>query len=224
MHGRITGIIPNIIAASGLEIDKVPYNFERQLQQEQDKRGKGSFSVGDSVAALLGINGEIVDILNPDEIGASEYAFLLNYDIPIPASGTLKSATYNVRLFLENGSRVTYKTNTDPSGMKGRFVKFARIDSKTVSLELPDTVDESIKRNFASIEGFYSECIIFGNSRTFDYLSENQVLTDAGILYNVSNEPVLELGNKYRAVIDGDYILLVDENEAAGKRYCKICC
>jgi hypothetical protein len=210
VFGRITGIIPNIIAASGLELDRIAYDLSSSFNKSKISGGKGSFAVGDSVAALLGINGEIVDILHPDELAASEHAFLLNYDILIPASGSLKNAAYNVRLFLEDGSRVTCKTDTDPSGMKGKFVKYARIDSQNVSLELPDSIDENVKKNFASIEGFYSECIILGNSHTFDYLSENQVLTDAGILYNVSNEPELELGNKYRAVIDGDCILLVD--------------
>jgi len=210
VFGNITGVMPNIMAANALELDGKAYDLSSSFNRNKLDGRKNSFVVGDSVIALLGINGEVVDILHPDNITAFEYAFVLNYSTLIPASDSSKGRTYTVKLFLEDGSKATYHTNVDPSGMKGKFVTYERISNQKISLEVQDNVSDNIKNNFITVPDFYTECIILGNSQTFDYLSENQVITDLGILYNISNEARLELGNKYRVAIDGDCILMVD--------------
>ena len=209
VFGKIVDIVPNIVAANAIKIDDNAYNLCGTFDKSKISGGKWSFAVGDSVVALLGINGELVDIMDPMEAAVEDYAFLLNYSMLIPVSGGEENAVYTVKLFLADGTKATYKTDTNPQTMKGKYVKYTKLDKSTISLELPESIDETIVENISSAEGFYSECIILGDSKTFDNLLENQVLTDSGVLYNFSNDLELELGNKYKAVIDGDSILLV---------------
>lgn len=218
VFGSISAIIPNIMAANALEIDGRTYSLGSSFDTSKISGGRGSFSLGDSVVALLGAKGEIVDILSPERVPVSNYAFILDYSAMHPVPGDLNSlidngwhdTIYNVELFLENGSKASYYTSDDVSEMKGKFIKYRMIDSKWISVELQQNVDNSVKKKFVSAQGFFTECIILGDSKTVDYLSENQILTDMGILYNLSGVENLELGNKYRVVIGGNSILAVE--------------
>jgi hypothetical protein len=67
----------------------------------------------------------------------------------------------------------------------------------------------------ADSPGLYSEYIILGNDKTCDKLAKNQILTDKGIYYLGNNIGQLELGNKYRMIIDGDTVVLVYDSTAS---------
>jgi hypothetical protein len=61
--------------------------------------------------------------------------------------------------------------------------------------------------------GPFLDYIIMGNSRTNDTLSMNQVITDQGIYYLANGVVNLDLGNKYKLVVDGDTIVKVGEKQ-----------
>lgn len=56
----------------------------------------------------------------------------------------------------------------------------------------------------------FVECMILGNSKTSDNLSDKQILTDRGVFYNATSTD-FELGNTYSLVLDSDSIVQVDE-------------
>jgi hypothetical protein len=96
----------------------------------------------------------------------------------------------------------------------GKYVNLRRINV----LELEDKVSAVLGYDGKIVDiskityksGPFVECMILGNSKTSDNLSEKQVLTDKGVFYNMTSTD-FELGNTYTIVIDGDSIVLVDE-------------
>ena len=61
--------------------------------------------------------------------------------------------------------------------------------------------------------GPYEDYIIMGNAKTHDTLSSNQIITDQGTFYLANGLSALELGNKYKLVVDGDTIVKVGEKQ-----------
>ncbi len=68
------------------------------------------------------------------------------------------------------------------------------------------------ERIFSSDSSLYVECMVLGDSKTSEGLTEHQLLTDKGTFYNLDAEARFELGYKYRLITDGSSII-----KASGK-------
>lgn len=61
-------------------------------------------------------------------------------------------------------------------------------------------------KTLATAGGYFTDCVVLGNSSTDPNLDENQILTDQGV-YSMGNTSVkLEIGNKYRMLLDNDSV------------------
>ena len=67
-----------------------------------------------------------------------------------------------------------------------------------------------ISKLFSNAAGLYTECIILGSAETLDKVAERQVATDKGIYYINNTDTKIELGSKYKVIIDGDTIVKID--------------
>ncbi len=67
-------------------------------------------------------------------------------------------------------------------------------------------------KTYAASVGLFTECIILGNSKTNDKLTDKQVLTDKGIYYLPDKGANLQLGHRYEFVLNGDTIAKYYEN------------
>jgi hypothetical protein len=84
---------------------------------------------------------------------------------------------------------------------------FKKGDKISALLGYDDKIVDVLKINYKS--GPYMECIILGNSQTSDKLTDRQVLTDKGIFY-LLDDIKLEIGERYKLIIDEDVITKVD--------------
>lgn len=87
-------------------------------------------------------------------------------------------------------------------------------DKVSALMGYDDKIVDVLKISYKS--GPYTECIILGNSKTLDNLTDRQVLTDKGIFYLLDNKK-LEIGEKYKLQIDEDVITKVGEKLSSTK-------
>lgn len=66
---------------------------------------------------------------------------------------------------------------------------------------------KDINETFGDAEGIYNECVILANSAVSGKLTASQVLTDKGIYTLYDSKMSLELGSKYKFIMDGETIV-----------------
>jgi hypothetical protein len=82
----------------------------------------------------------------------------------------------------------------------------ATIVDRLLNTNIKKVSPQDADKTLLSAGGIFSDCIILGNTNTSNRLDNNQILTDQGILYTTNAKTNLQVGNKYRLLLDGDKI------------------
>jgi hypothetical protein len=146
-------------------------------------------------------NGDIVYEVT-DVFGQCKYILVSDDKIEGIITSIYPNKLYPVAVFIDNKK---YEISTDLN--LSIFTNLGLKDKVSAKLGYDGKIIDIDKIDYKS--GPFVECIILGNSETSDNLSDNQILTDKGVFYNVSGVD-FELGNTYSLVLDGDSIVQVE--------------
>lgn len=126
--GLITGILPNKYSPKTIQINNKDYELGKYFDLSKINSTDGAFKINDSVTISIGYDGKVVDIYYPDSTDNSNYAFVINYEKVYSTNlADYGSEKYNVKLLLGDGSTATYRVDSDPSGKKGKLVKYTKV-------------------------------------------------------------------------------------------------
>jgi len=210
VEGRITGFIPSKLSPQSIVIENKTYDISSDMNVLKITSAYDSFKINDYIIALLGHDNKIVDIMYPAGENDGNYAFVLNASKTVSTGITNnEQVTYNVKLFLSDGTITLLKAAEDYSQYKGSFVKYSKDKDEIVTLTLVQTLPPEIDELFSEAAGLYTECIILGDATTTDKITERQIITDKGIYYLHDTNKKMEIGSRYKAIIDGDSIIKV---------------
>jgi hypothetical protein len=135
IEGQITSILPSKYAPTAIQINNVSYDLGEYTKADKFNSTKGSFSVGDDVAVVLGYDGKVVDTYYMQDDNNKEYAFVVNCATEVSTAAADYGKTfYTVELMHVDGTTKKYKIAEDPNQYKWRLVKYSSIDDDTVAL------------------------------------------------------------------------------------------
>ncbi|MCX7746785.1 MAG: S-layer homology domain-containing protein [Clostridia bacterium] len=142
--------------------------------------------------------------------GANRYILVLNDKIEGKITGILPNKLSPKTVQIDNKN---YDLSKD--------LNLGKINNTPGSFKVDDNVSALIGYDGKIVDilklekrsGPFTECIILGDSRTMSNLSENQVFTDQGIFYMEGTGIRLDLGNKYKLVLDGDTIVRIGDKQ-----------
>lgn len=205
IEGRISGFIPNKLSPQSIMIGNKTYEISKDMDISKITGSMDSFRINDYVVALMGYDNKIVDLVYPLGETDGNYAILLN-----TAKANDGKAAYTVKLYFADNTTALLGTANDYSQYKGSYVRYTLSDGGLVTLAPVETVTSVISKLFSNAAGLYTECIILGSAETLDKVAERQVATDKGIYYINNTDTKIELGSKYKVIIDGDTIVKID--------------
>lgn len=178
VKGKITGILPNKYSPTAVQVDNKDYALGKDFKISSINSSPGSFKVGDAVLLIQGSDGKVVDIRYLDSSNNANYALVLNSSYAISNKvGDFGKIVYSVKLLLTDGNTITYSVDYESSKLKGKLVKYTKLDDKRASLEELEYLDAN-------------EHVFDINSRLLDttYVADNAVVFN--IISNDSNAEV----------------------------------
>ena len=177
--GEVTSILPDKYTPSQLQIDDVNYSLSKYMDLAKLNGSSGAYNVGDTVTALLGYDGKVMDVATTMDEYNEDYAVVLNYysesSTVIDDYGTIN---YFVKLLRTDGSKKTYRTAKLSSSYTGEIVKF----------DITKEADEDDDYQTVKIESLTylgnSEYVVDKENRMIgsDYVTDNVVI------FNVVNK------------------------------------
>lgn len=96
---------------------------------------------------------------------------------------------------------------------------FAQMLDKLLGAPVKKSATAATEKTYAENAGLFTECIILGDSRTMDSLTDKQVLTDKGILYLPDDSTKLNVGYKYQFILKGDAVRKVYEKPTSNIKF-----
>ncbi len=135
VQGAITSILPNKYSPETIEINNVSYQLGDYANLDKFNTSANAFKVGDSVTAVLGYDGKIVDAFYSDDSNCDEYAFVVNTQTTISTDAAdYGKVKYTVDLLKVDGTQKTYITESEPNSYKWTLIKFSELTSEKVAL------------------------------------------------------------------------------------------
>ena len=135
VQGAITSILPNKFSPNTIEINNVSYQLGDYANLDKFNTSANALKVGDSITAVLGYDGKIVDAFYSDDSNCDEYAFVVNTQTTISTDaadyGKIK---YTVDLLRVDGTKKTYITESDPNSYKWTLIKYSELTSEKATL------------------------------------------------------------------------------------------
>ncbi len=135
VEGEITSILPSKYSPKTLQINNVDYELGQYAKMNKFNSTPGSLNTGDSITAIMGYDGKIIEAFLTVDENNEDYAFVLNCSTMV----SKEAADYNKQYFMVellhvDGSHKTYKVNYDPYMFKWRLVQYSLINDDTVAL------------------------------------------------------------------------------------------
>ena len=135
VQGAITSILPNKFSPNTIEINNVSYELGDYANLDKFNTSTNALKVGDSITAVLGYDGKIVDAFYSDDSNCDEYAFVVNTQTTISTDaadyGKIK---YTVDLLRVDGTKKTYITEFDSNSYKWTLIKYSELTSEKAAL------------------------------------------------------------------------------------------
>lgn len=135
VDGQITSILPSKYAPKSVQINNVEYQLGDYANLSKFNSSGGSFKIGDTVSAVLGHDGKIVDAFLTDDSVNKDYAFVVNTSTVVSQEAADYGKTYyTVDLMMVDGTTKTYKIAEDPNKYRWMLVKYSMVTDDTVAL------------------------------------------------------------------------------------------
>lgn len=135
VQGAITSILPNKFSPNTIQINNVSYELGDYANLDKFNTSTNALKVGDSITAVLGYDGKIVDAFYSDDSNCDEYAFVVNTQTTISTDaadyGKIK---YTVDLLRVDGTKKTYITEFDSNSYKWTLIKYSELTSEKAAL------------------------------------------------------------------------------------------
>ncbi len=135
VQGAITSILPNKFSPNTIQINNVSYELGDYANLDKFNTSANALKVGDSITAVLGYDGKIVDAFYSDDSNCDEYAFVVNTQTTMSTDaadyGKIK---YTVDLLRVDGTKKTYITESDPNSYKWTLIKYSELTSEKATL------------------------------------------------------------------------------------------
>jgi len=210
VEGTLTGILPNVLSPKTIQIGNNSYEISQDMSVEKIIGMMDNLKVGNYITLILGYDEKIVDVLYSGMVQPSNYAFVLDTSSTFTSdiNGNVKTIYY-VKLFMSDGKTATFETDADASEFIGQSIKYVKNGDNSISLSNISVIDAPVEQLFSDDKGLYTECSVIGNSMISNTISANEVLTDKGLLKLHNGNMTLELGVKYKVIINGDTIIKV---------------
>lgn len=88
--GIYTNSMPNILAPATVTVAGNSYNLSSSIAAHK-MSATGEFSIGDTVVLLLGINGDVVDVVSADKVENSSVGVIVSANKIVTDTGSIKS-------------------------------------------------------------------------------------------------------------------------------------
>lgn len=135
IDGEITSILPSKYSPKKVQINNVDYELGQFANLSKFNSTNGSFNVGDSVTAVLGYDGKIVDAYYTDNSDVEDYAFVVNTSTNVSKKAAdYGKLYYTVDLMKVDGTTKTYRTADDPGQYRWTLVKYSVLSDDYVAL------------------------------------------------------------------------------------------
>ncbi len=178
VEGEITNILPNKVSPKTIQIDDVDYDLSDKMDISKIN-SNGTFSVNNSIIALRGYDGKVIDLVDNGGEDNSNFALVINNYSQISQSiEDLGTKKYYVTLLHVDGTKKTYKLNKNTLGFDGDLVKYQIVseatdkdDLDTVELEeidYGDSHEHTINRDERQIDSNY----ISDNVKIFNMVND----------------------------------------------------
>lgn len=123
--GEITSILPSTYNPKTLQIDGKSYEISSSMDISKLNGSTGSYNTGDTVTALLGYDGKVVDVILDVDEDNSNYALVLNnYTKVSTALEDYGKEAWYAKLLHTDGTTATYKLSGTQTGLNGALVKY----------------------------------------------------------------------------------------------------
>ncbi len=135
VDGQITSILPSKYAPKSIKINNIEYQLGDYANLSSFNSSKGAFKVGDTVSAVLGYDGKVVEAYYTDNSDNKDYAFVENTSTVVSKDAAdYGKIYYTVDLMLIDGTTKTFKVKEDPGQYKWRLVKYSALTDDTITL------------------------------------------------------------------------------------------
>lgn len=169
IDGEITSILPSKYSPKKVQINSVDYDLGEYAKLNKFNSTGGSFNVGDTVGAVLGYDGKIVDVYYAENSTVEDYAFVVNTATEVSKKAADYGKTYyTVSLMHVDGTTKTYKISEDPGKYKWRLVKYSALADDFVAL-LSVSNNMSNELNIDRYEKRVGQSYATDNIKIFNY-------------------------------------------------------
>jgi|GEM_PF-2454034 len=135
IDGEITSILPSKYSPKKVQISGVDYDLGEYAKLNKFNSSAGAFNVGDTVSAILGYDGKLIDVYYAENSTVEDYAFVVNTATEVSKKAAdYGKIYYTVSLMHVDGTTKTYKVSEDPGQYKWRLVKFSALPDDFVAL------------------------------------------------------------------------------------------
>lgn len=135
VDGQLTSILPSKYSPKQIQINNVNYDLGQYAKVNKFNSTSGSFNVGDTVTAVLGYDGKVVDAYYSEDSTVADYAFVVSTSTVVSKEAADYGKTYyTVELMHVDGTTKTYKIAEDPAQYRWKLVKYSLTGDDTVAL------------------------------------------------------------------------------------------
>jgi len=128
VEGNFKAFLQSITSPKQIKIGTTTYDISKDMDLGMLAGSSAGFKEDDYVVAVLGNDGNVVNVLYPESDGTN-YAFVLNYSMAGSDSGTLM---YSVKLLFPNNQTATRRVDFDPSKYKGMLITYKELDDDKI--------------------------------------------------------------------------------------------
>lgn len=170
VSGRITGILPNKVSPTTLEVEGVSYALSDDFPIEK-LNGPGSTQVGETCKLLLGYDDKAVDIVSEGISNNEDYVLVLNaYSLNSGKTEDFGTKYDYVHLLKSDGSRKVYRVASSMNQHRGKIMKYKVIASgkeydtvELTALDYPSYGAMKVDRDSRMLGDYYvaNDAVIF---------------------------------------------------------------
>lgn len=124
VSGELNAILPNKVSPKSVEINGKNYELGEYMNYDR-LNSKGILKVGDSVTALLGHDGKVLDIIMSSSEDNAAFALVINnYTEKSTDIEDFGKEAYYIKLLHTDNTIKTYKLKNEELGLGGELVKY----------------------------------------------------------------------------------------------------
>ncbi len=135
IDGEITSILPSKYSPKKVQINNVDYELGQYAKLNKFDSTNGSFNVGDTVTAVLGYDGKIVDAYYTDNSDVEDYAFVVGTSTNVSKKAAdYGKLYYTVDLMEVDGTTKTYRIADDPAQYRWTLIKYSILSDDYIAI------------------------------------------------------------------------------------------